>query len=99
MIDIGQYLDDKPVNCVFLVLRATQHRISPTEKQLLNILATKITPSDYDKLGVIVNEYNHDVYSVDKRRYHFGMTEGQIQTAYRADVAASLKGKLLWYHH
>lgn len=67
MAAAGQYLDEKPVNAVVIVLTATQPRVDPILARLIQIVVGKVHPKDYDKILVAVNRYSHSQYNRDHR--------------------------------
>lgn len=93
---MGKYLDTKPVHCILLVCQASCPRVDNNTKGLLNILATKIAPKDYAKLGVVVNVYNHNDQARQSRSYNSqprGQGEAEIQEGIKEQFAQSLRGK------
>ena len=91
-----KYLDNNSVHCILLVCQAACPRVNNDTKGLLNILATKISPKDYAKLGVVVNVYSHHDLARQTRSYNSkprGMKEADIQAGMRESFAQSLRGK------
>ena len=95
IVKVGAYLDNNPVHCILLVCQAACPRVDNNTKGLLNILATKIAPKDYAKLGVIVNVYSHHDLARQQRSYNSkprGQSEAEIQAGMKAEFADSLMG-------
>ena len=96
IVKVGKYLDTDPVSCILLVCQASCPRVDKNTKGLLNILATKIAPKDYAKLGVVVNVYNHNDLARQQRSYFShprGQGEAEIQQGMKEQFASSLRGK------
>ena len=96
IVKVGKYLDNNPVNCILLVCQAACPRVNSDTKGLLHILATKISPKDYAKLGVIVNVYSHHDLARQQRSYNSkprGRSEAEIQAGMREGFASSMRCK------
>ena len=92
MASIGKYLNIEPVNAVLFVLDYNP-RIDYTLKRLISIVITKVHLSDYNKLAIVINRYEHNDVARRKRQIQSnGQDEAQSQEITRQVVVKALEG-------
>lgn len=81
MAEVGQYLNNKAVNCILFVTELNP-RINVTLNRLINIVVTKVHPSDHDKLAIVINQWSLSATAKQERSGNYGgKSEKQIRDA------------------
>lgn len=91
MAAIGNYLNSVPVNAIAFVLSANP-RIDYTLKRLINIIVTKVHPSDFDKLCIVLNQWSHSDYWREERERVSGLAEDENQERRKSLILDALEG-------
>jgi len=93
--DIGMQFDTMPLNCVLILFSYAKPRFDANLATLINNILEKVPRRDYDKVGFVINHYNHDDDNRFDRYMKSGAkTEQEIQQALTRDLVQRLTGSV-----